>query len=98
MLYSLSAPCATRSIMQLQSRMAGEDSTMNTLFEAHAPEHLACASMEFPVPGLQAAAEDLRAVYPELSDESLARILGLPSRIGPANHSVAPVCLRSEVA
>ena len=56
------------------------------------------ASLEFPVPGLDAVAEDLLASYPELSEESIARILGLPTRSSQEVHSVVPVCQKCEVA
>jgi hypothetical protein len=43
-------------------------------------ETLAPASTEICVPGLTAALAELREAYPYLSDECLARILGLPTK------------------
>ena len=71
---------------------------MNTLFEIQTPETLARIYLEFPVPGLDAAAEVLHAAYPGLSEESLVRILGLPTRSGHAGYSIAPAYPRGEAA
>ena len=38
------------------------------------------APLDFLVPGLDAAAQELLAAYPDLSEASLARVLGLPTR------------------
>ena len=66
--------------------------------ETQVPEYPTYASLGIPVPGLDAAAEDLQASYPDLSEESLARILGLPTRSSQGVHSVVPVCQKREVA
>ncbi len=43
-------------------------------------EATAPAAWDICVPGLSVAFAELRAAYPHLSDESLARILGLPTK------------------
>lgn len=36
------------------------------------------ASKRVSVPGIELTVKDIRAAYPEISEESIARILGLP--------------------
>jgi len=64
--------------------------------ENHNHEHRTGVSSEVLVPGLDAAAEDLRTAYPDMSEESIARILGLPTRKGVLSHSVVPDCQEGE--
>ena len=61
---------------------------MKNASEDRDQEHPSDAPLEFFVPGLDEAAVDLRSAFPDLSEESLARVLGLPTRRRQSNHSV----------
>lgn len=53
---------------------------MKTPSENREQEGQLTVPLDFLVPGLDAAAEELLAAYPGLSEASLARVLGLPTK------------------
>lgn len=55
------------------------DNEMKTPTEERGRELLRDSPMDILVPGLYAVAKDLRTAFPNLSEESVARILGLPT-------------------
>ena len=59
--------------------------------ESSSHESEARASSEVLVPGLRATVENIRSAYPDLSEESLARILGLPTETNRPIRSVLTV-------
>jgi hypothetical protein len=53
---------------------------------------LESGSLEVAVPGLFETLTDLRTMYPDLSDESLARVVGLPMKKGAIRKAVVAAC------
>lgn len=65
---------------------------MKNQVEYDAVDLLESGSLEVTVPGLFEALASLRAMYPKLSDESLARIVGLPGKEDVISKAVVTPC------
>jgi hypothetical protein len=73
--------------VDLNREVAEPEHTVEGLADRGNQEYISNARLEFMVPGLDAVASALQNAFPDLSRDSLARILGLPAEAEPLTRS-----------